>query len=73
MPNSSIKLYGRIYGQKAAVAHSGLDIPASYLEDYLAGSFSDTVQWWAAQKMEIPPETVAGYFLTVIENGIVHR
>ena len=55
------------------MAHSGLDIPASYLEDYLAGSFSDTVQWWAAQKMEIPPETVAGYFLTVIENGIVHR
>lgn len=54
------------------VAHSDLDIPASYLENYLAGSFSDTVQWWAAQKMEIPPETVAGYFLTVIENGIVH-
>lgn len=44
-----------------------------YLESYLAASFSDTVQWWAAQKMEIPPETVAGYFLTVIENGIIHR
>ena len=53
------------------VAHSGMDIPASCLEHYLAGSFSDAVRWWAAQKMEMPPETVAGYFLTVMKNGVV--
>lgn len=56
---------------RGLVAHSGLDIPASYLESYLAGSFSDTVQWWAAQKMEAPPEAVAGYFLTVMKKGVI--
>lgn len=44
-----------------------LDIPDSYLENYMIGSFLDTIQWWVQQKMETPPEMVAGYYLTVIK------
>lgn len=45
-------------------------LPKAYLNNYLVGSFADTVMWWVNQKMEQMPEQVAEYYLTVIQKGI---
>ncbi len=42
-------------------------VPQEFLLNYLVGSFSQTIIWWAENKMELPPETVAEYFMKVIE------
>ena len=52
------------------IASSKTDIRAAYLQNYLAGSFADTVQWWVACGMEPDPEIMASEYVTLIEHGI---
>lgn len=42
-------------------------VPKDFLLNYLVGSFCETVKWWVNNKMTEPPETVANYFMAVIE------
>lgn len=51
------------------VKESSMEIPVSYLENFLVGSFTDTIEWWVRQRMATPPDTLAKYYLTVIEHG----
>lgn len=41
--------------------------PSEFLLNHLVGSFCETVKWWVSEQMQTPPETVARYFLAVIE------
>jgi len=41
------------------------EVPEDFLIHHLAGSFSETVKWWAAQSMMPDPETVAHFYMTV--------
>ncbi|MCD8212035.1 MAG: TetR/AcrR family transcriptional regulator [Oscillospiraceae bacterium] len=43
------------------------ELPEDYLVHHIASSFVETVYWWISRKMKEPPETIADYFLTVIE------
>ena len=52
---------------------AGSDIPESYLQNFLTGSFADTVKWWADRGMEDSPETVAGYYVSVVRSGIPEK
>ncbi len=42
------------------------EVPEDFLIHHLAGSFSETVKWWASRNMEPAPETVAGYYMAVV-------
>lgn len=44
-----------------------VDVPKDFLLSYLVGSFAETVKWWVKNRMSLPPETVAKYFIEVIE------
>ena len=41
------------------------EVPEDFLIHHLAGSFAETVKWWASKNMEPAPETVAGYYMAV--------
>ena len=41
------------------------EVPEDFLIHHLAGSFAETVKWWAATNMEPAPETVARYYMAV--------
>lgn len=43
------------------------NVPKDFLLNYLVGSFSQTIIWWAENKMLLPPETVAEYYMKVVE------
>ena len=43
------------------------EVPEDFLIHHLTGSFAETVKWWVAQHMELPPEAVAGYYISVIK------
>jgi len=43
------------------------EVPEDFLIHHLAGSFAETVKWWVSQKMEHPPELVAGYYMAVAQ------
>lgn len=42
-------------------------LPKDYLVNHIAASFVETIDWWLAHKMQESPETITGYFLSVIE------
>lgn len=41
------------------------EVPEDFLIHHLAGSFAETVKWWAARDMAPEPEAVAHYYMTV--------
>lgn len=41
------------------------EVPEDFRIHHLAGSFVETVKWWASQNMVSDPETVAHYYMTV--------
>ena len=41
------------------------EVPEDFLIHHLAGSFAETVKWWAARDMVPEPEIVAHYYMTV--------
>ena len=41
------------------------EVPEDFLIHHLAGSFAETVKWWAARDMTPDPETVAHFYMTV--------
>ncbi len=43
------------------------NVPEDFLLKFLVGGFSQTIIWWAENKMELPPEAVAEYYLKVVE------
>lgn len=43
------------------------DVPTDFLIHYLVGSFSETVYWWVKKDMSDPPDTVAAYYLSMIQ------
>ncbi len=44
-----------------------IDTPRDFLLNHLVGSFIGTIKWWIRKDMELPPETVAKYFIEVTE------
>ena len=42
------------------------DVPEDLAMNHLVGSFAETVKWWIAQKMKMPPEELADYYLRLI-------
>ena len=42
------------------------EVPEDFLIQHLAGSFAETVKWWASRNMELAPDLVAGYYMYVI-------
>ena len=42
------------------------EVPEDFLIHYLTGSFAETVKWWVAQNMKLSPETVAHFYMAVI-------
>lgn len=43
------------------------NVPEDFLLNYLVGSFAETIKWWIKNKTNLPSETVAEYFMQVIE------
>ena len=43
------------------------EVPKEFLLNYLVGSFSQTIIWWAENQMELQPETIAEYYMKVVE------
>lgn len=44
--------------------------PESFLQNYLTGSFADTVKWWVREDMKMEPEEVADCYLSVVQHGV---
>lgn len=42
------------------------DVPEDFLLNHLAKSFCTTIMWCVKNRMEISPETIAGYFVKLI-------
>ena len=42
------------------------EVPEDFLIHHLTGSFAETVKWWVAQNMTPDSETIAHYFIKVI-------
>lgn len=42
------------------------DVPEDLAMNHLVGSFAETVKWWIAQKMKMPPEELADHYLRLI-------
>ncbi len=42
-------------------------LPEDYLVGHIASSFVETVDWWLSRKMTESPETIAEYYLSVVE------
>ena len=66
--------YFRSYLQEMVLPFltSGLEqknrnVPESFLENHITGSFLNMVQWWFHRGMQESPEDLAAYFLSVIE------
>ena len=43
------------------------EVPEDFLIHHLAGSFAETVKWWAAQGMFPDPETTAHFYMLVAQ------
>lgn len=43
------------------------DVPEDFLLHHLVGAFCETVDWWIKESPSASPETVAGYYMAVIE------
>lgn len=52
------------------IQNTNLHLPVSFLQNYLVGSFTDTVKWWIYQDFETAPEVVAGYYMDVLKHGL---
>ena len=39
------------------------DVPREFAINHLVGSFAEAVKWWIGQKMKMPPEEMAEYYL----------
>ena len=39
------------------------DVPRDFAMNHLVGSFAEAVKWWTGQKMQMPPEKMAEYYL----------
>lgn len=53
-----------------ALSTAHREIPPSFLESYLADSFANAVKWWSREGMKTSPEKMAGYYLTILREGI---
>ena len=42
------------------------DVPKGFALNHLVGSLAEAVKWWIGEKMEMPPEDVAAYYLNLI-------
>ncbi len=42
------------------------DVPKEFALNHLVGSLGEAVRWWIGTRMELPPETVTGYYLKMI-------
>ena len=42
------------------------DVPKEFALNHLVGSLAEAVKWWIAEKMKMPPEEVAEYYLKLI-------
>ena len=42
------------------------EVPADFLLNHLVGSFTEAVRWWVRGGMELPPETVAEYYMRTL-------
>ncbi len=42
-----------------------VNVPTDFLLNHLVGSFAETVKWWIAGNMDIPPTEVIQYYLEV--------
>ena len=42
------------------------DVPKEFALNHLVGSLAEAVKWWIAEKMRMPPEEVAEYYLRLI-------
>lgn len=42
------------------------DVPRDFLLNHLVGSFAEAVIWWFRQKMQLSPEDLAHYFVSVV-------
>ena len=47
--------------------HKNLEIPESFLQNHISGSFVNMVQWWFSRGRKETPEELADYFLAVIK------
>ena len=45
-------------------------VPEDYLMNHLTGSFMETVKWWFSNDTDVSPETLAGYFISMIPAGL---
>lgn len=41
-------------------------VPEDLALRHLISSFAETVKWWTDQKMHVPPEKLAGYYMKLI-------
>ena len=41
-------------------------LPQSYFINHIAATFVETVRWWIQNKMELSPQQITEYFLTVV-------
>ncbi len=52
---------------KMHINEFNIDVPEEFLVNHLVGSFSEAIYWWVKNKMEIPSEDIAKYFMKSIE------
>lgn len=45
------------------------DVPNDFLLNHLVGSFAETVKWWLKEEAKTPPETIAKYFMLLINTN----
>jgi AcrR family transcriptional regulator len=63
--------YFKEYLTELFVAHLDdieIHAPADFVQNYLVGSFSETVKWWIDTEMEYTPEETAGYFFRCLRD-----
>ncbi len=41
------------------------DVPREFAMNHLVGSLAEAVKWWIEEKMVMPPEEIAAYYLTM--------
>lgn len=54
------------------IKQSDLLVPMSYVKSFLIGSFANTIMWWVDEEMKTPPELVAKYYFSIINNGMLN-
>ena len=46
-------------------------VPEALLQNYLVGSFAETVRWWIKEGLKTEPESIASCYLHMITEGVV--